>query len=103
MATKVIGIVVVGLIIGYLALPSYYFISAVGRETQDGVRGHLGQPLQSIGDSAGRSVWIYKQVVPLLCAEYTLTFKRGNPSDATTQPALSDNATLPALSRWQWR
>ncbi len=102
MATKLIAIVVVGLIIGYLALPSYYFTNAVGRETPDGVRGHLGKPLQSIGDPTGRSIWIYKQVVPPLCVEYTLTFKRGNPSDETAQPVLSDKATLPVLIKWEW-
>ena len=103
MATKLIVIVVVILITGYLALPSYYFNNAVGRETQDGVREHLGQPLQSIGDAAGRSVWIYKQVVPPLCVEYTLTFKRGSLSDETTQQVLSDKATLPVLSKWEWK
>ena len=78
MATKLIAIVVAILILGYLALPSYYFMNAVGRETPDGVREHLGKPLQSIGDPTGRSIWIYKQVVPPLCVEYTLTFKGGN-------------------------
>jgi hypothetical protein len=103
MATKLIAIVVALLIIGYLALPSYYLTNALGRETQDGVRDHLGQPLQSIGDSAGRSIWIYKQTVPPLCVEYTLSFKRINLSEETTQTVLSDKATLPVLSKWEWK
>ncbi|HZC82171.1 MAG TPA: hypothetical protein VE222_10765 [Nitrospiraceae bacterium] len=103
MAINLIVIVVVLLIIGYLALPSYYLTNAVDREAQDGVKEHLGQPLQSIGDATGRSIWIYKQVVPPLCVEYTLTFKRGNLSDETMQPDLSDKATLPVLRKWIWK
>jgi hypothetical protein len=101
MATKLIAGVVVGLLIGYLALPSFYLMHAVGRETQDGMRAHLGQPLQSV-DSAVRSVWIYKQTVPPLCVKYTLTFKRGNLSEETTPPVLSDTAPLSILSKWSW-
>jgi hypothetical protein len=101
MATKLLVSVVVGLLIGYLALPSFYLMHAVGRETQDGMRAHLGQPLQSI-DSAVRSVWIYQQTVPPLCVQYTLTFKRGSLSEETTPPVLSDTAPLPILSKWSW-
>jgi hypothetical protein len=101
MATKLLVSVVVGLLIGYLALPSFYLMHAVGRETQDGMRAHLGQPLQSV-DSAVRSVWIYKQTVPPLCVQYTLTFKRGSLSEETTPPVLSDKAPLPILSKWSW-
>jgi hypothetical protein len=101
MATKLLVSIVVGLLIGYLALPSFYLMHAVGRETQDGMRAHLGQPLQSI-DSAVRSVWIYQQTVPPLCVQYTLTFKRGSLSEETTPPVLSDTAPLPILSKWSW-
>ena len=102
MATKLIVAVVVGVLIGYLALPSFYLTNAVGRETQDGMRAHLGRPIQSV-DSDGRSVWIYKQKVPPLCVEYTLTFKRATSSEETTQPVLSDTAPLPILSTWSWK
>ena len=101
MATKLIVVVVVSLIIGYLALPSFYLMHAVGRDTQDGMRAHLGQPLQSV-DSAVRSDWIYKQTVPPLCVKYTLTFKRGSLSGETTPPVLSETAPSPTLSNWSW-
>jgi len=102
MATKVILGVVMTLLISYLALPSYYLTNAVGRETQHGVSEHLGHPLQSFEDSAGRSVWSYKKEVPPVCVEYTLTFMPRNPSDEATRPVLSDKATLPVLSKWNW-
>lgn len=102
MATKIILGVVMTLLISYLALPSYYLMNAVGRETQEGVSDHLGQPLQSFEYSAGRSVWTYKKEVPPVCVEYTLTFIRRNPSDEATRPVLGDKATLPVLSKWIW-
>jgi hypothetical protein len=102
MATKLLVLVLVTLLIGYLALPSFYLMVAVGRETQDGMRAQLGQPLQSV-DSAGRSAWIYQQTVPPLCVEYTLYFQRRNVSQETTQPVLSDKAPLPILSKWTWK
>jgi hypothetical protein len=101
MATKLIVVVLVSLLIGYLALPSFYLAIAVGRETQDGMRAQLGEPLQSV-DSAGRSAWIYKQTVPPLCVEYTLIFQRANVSQETTQPVLSEKAPLPILRKWSW-
>ena len=92
---KMLLIVIVLGIAGYMAVPSFYLNSAVGRDNLALATEHLGLPLASRPNPTGQTVNTYRAgFQPPLCVDYFVTFE---------QKTLLDQASKLMLRDWTWQ